>query len=324
VGEYFLPNTLTLSEAARKDGRSIPAGASERGILYRPVLLAQAQMRILNRKYNLDHEAKRTVLLHEPDERGMVRWDDYETGPINDRELERGPVGNGRFVSIDPPLSESKPMRSFETDFVDWVYRNTEIEVKANETLKVYAGPVTNADDFTAACAKAAEIEMEAEIKKVAKSYDANIDHLEDKLEREERELEEDKAEHSQRKQQEAVSHAETLFSLFSKRKRSLSSSMTKRRMTAKAKADIEESEDEIEDLTKEIEAMEQEAEEALQEVKEKWEAIAAETTTLPVTPYKKDISIELFGVAWLPYLLVESDGRFLEFAGYAPPENKI
>ena len=89
--------------------------------------------------------------------------------------------------------------------------------------------------------------------------------------------------------------------------------------MTAKAKADIKESEEEIEDLTEEIEAMEQEAEEALQEVKEKWEAVAAETTTLPVTPYKKDISVELFGVAWLPYLLVESDGRFIEFVAFAP-----
>ena len=98
---------------------------------------------------------------------------------------------------------------------------------------------------------------------------------------------------------------------------------MTKRRMTAKAKADIEESEEEIEELTEDIVAMEQEAEEALQEVKAKWEAIAAETTTLPVTPYKKDISVDLFGVAWLPYLLVESDGRFLEFTGYAPPENE-
>ena len=187
VGEYFLPNTLTLSEAARKDGRSIPADAQEHGILYRPILLAQAQLRILNRKYSLDHEDKRTALIQEPDERGMVRWDDYEIDPIDSRELDRGPVRNGRFVSIDPPLSESKLIRSFETDFVDWVYRNTEVKVKANESLKVFGGPDISDDDFADACMKAAEAKMEVEIKKVAKSYDTKIDRLEDKLEREER-----------------------------------------------------------------------------------------------------------------------------------------
>jgi hypothetical protein len=309
-----------LSEAAQKDGRSIPANAQEHCILYRPLLVAQAQYRILNRKYDLNNDGSRTALIYEPDDRGMVRWEDYEIGRIENSALERGPVGNGRFASLDPPLSDSRPVKGFESDFVDWVYRTTEIQVTANEALAVYGGPNMSPDDFADACKEAAEKEMEAEIKKVAAGYDKKIDALEDKLSREERELEDDKAEYSQRKQQEVVSHAETLFSLFSKRRRSLSSSMSKRRMTAKAKADIEESEEEIEDLTKEIEAMEEEAEEALQEVKAKWEAITAETTTIPVTPYKKDISVDLFGVAWLPYLVVEVDGRFLELPGYPAP----
>lgn len=321
VGEYFLPNSLTLSEAVRVDGRTLPTDAKERGILYRAVLLAQCQYRILNRKYDLNYDGKRSSLVFEPDERGMIRWEGFEIGPIENRELDRGPLPNGRFVSLEPPLSEGRPMGSFESDFVDWVYRTTEIEVKANEQIKVYAGPGTSDDDFAKMCTEAAEWEMEAEIKKVAESYDKKIEALEDKLEREERELEEDKAEHSQRKQQEIVSHAETLFSLFSKRRRSLSSSMSKRRMTAKAKADIEESEAEIEDLAEDIEAMEKEAEEALQAIKTKWEAIAADTTTIPVTPYKKDISIEFFGIAWMPYLLVEGDGRLLEFPGYVAPK---
>lgn len=318
VGEYFLTNTLTLSEAARVDGRSLPSEVKERAILYRPVLLAQAQYRILNRKYDLNFDGRRAALLPEPDERGLIRWEGYEIRPIDSRELDRGPVPDGRFVSLDPPLSESRPVKRFESDFVDWLYHNTEIEVKANEELEVYGGPEMSEEEFEVACRKAAEVAMEAESEKVADSYDKKLDRLEDKLDREERELEDDKAEYSQRKQQEVVSHAETLFSLFSKRRRSLSSSMSKRRMTAKAKADVEESEEEIEELTKEIEEMEAEAEAALLEVKTKWEEIAAETTTIPVTPYKKDISVELFGVAWLPYLVVEEDGRFLEFAGYA------
>lgn len=39
--------------------------------------------------------------------------------------------------------------------------------------------------------------------------------------------------------------------------------------------------------------------------------------TQISVNPLKKDILVELFGVAWLPYHVVEAGGRTEELAGY-------
>ncbi|VAW32140.1 hypothetical protein MNBD_CHLOROFLEXI01-4200, partial [hydrothermal vent metagenome] len=180
-----------------------------------------------------------------------------------------------------------------------------------------YGGPNISEKEFAKQCAAAAQEKSDAESKKVAAQYEKKIDSIEAKLKREERELEEDEAEYTQRKREEAVTAAETLFSLFSKRRRSISSSMTKRRMTAKAKADIEESEDQIEDFQEDIEELEQEAEEALTEIKEKWEAIAQETSIIPVTPTKSSINLSLFGVAWLPQHMVQVDEDVLLLAGF-------
>ena len=318
VQEYILPVKLTPEEGAQVDGRSLPLDAERVGTLYRPVLLAQAEIRVINRKYGLNLDLQRTAVIPEPDDRGMVRWEDFLTGPVDDREFERMGVGDGRYADLLEPFVDAKIMRALKNDFTDWVYRGTEIEVKANETLKVYAGPDVSEADFATMCQKAAEEKMAVEAKKAAAAYDKKIDRIEDKLKREERELEEDKAEYSQRSQEEMMSHAETLFSLFSRRRKSLSSSMRKRRMTAKAKADIKESEEAIEEYKEEIAALEEEAEEALQEVKEKWEEIAADVTTIPVTPYKKDIDVTLFGLAWLPYHLVQMDNNIREVPAFA------
>ena len=131
----------------------------------------------------------------------------------------------------------------------------------------------------------------------------------------------EDEADYKQRKMQEAATHAETLFSLFSKRRRSVSSSMSKRRMTAKAREDVEESEEEIERLKQDMDELEAEMKEALDELEAKWAEIAADITEISVTPYKKDVNVELFGVAWMPYHLVEEGGQLTEIVGFKPED---
>ncbi|MDT8307262.1 MAG: DUF87 domain-containing protein, partial [Anaerolineae bacterium] len=92
TAEYFLPHNLTLSQAERAAGERLPIDSQPLGLLYRPVLLAQAEVRYLNRKYNLDYSMKQTAVVPEPDRRGMVRWRDHTTGGIDVRSLESQPA----------------------------------------------------------------------------------------------------------------------------------------------------------------------------------------------------------------------------------------
>jgi superfamily I DNA and/or RNA helicase len=112
--------------------------------------------------------------------------------------------------------------------------------------------------------------------------------------------------------------HAETVLSLFGRRKKSLSRSLSKRRMTEKAEADVKESLQAIEEFEGQIKELQAEQNEALDEVKERWEEIVSQVTEIQVTPYKKDILVEVFGVAWFPYYVVEIDGEILELEGFS------
>lgn len=319
VAEYFLPNNLTLTQAFKVAGRTYPQGAVSLGLLYRPALLAQASIRFLNRKYNLDTELQRSALVGEPDRRGVVRWEDYLVSEIDPASLDRSADPQARFATLEAPLSEAKIINSLQSDFQDWAYRKTEVTVRANESLKVYAGPEVARADFIKMCSEAARQGRQAEVDKVVDAIDQKIKRLEDRLRREERELDEDQSELSQRKMEELGTHAENIFGLFSKRRssRRLSSSLSKRRMTSKAKADVEESLDAIEDMKKEIAALEKEKATALEDLNDKWRQIVEEVTDIVVTPYKKDILVDLFGVAWVPYHVVQLGQETVELPGY-------
>jgi hypothetical protein len=88
--------------------------------------------------------------------------------------------------------------------------------------------------------------------------------------------------------------------------------------MTSKAKADVEESLDMIDQYKEEIEELEEERLEALEDVEEKWQDILEETTEIQVTPFKKDILVEIFGVGWFPYYRFDDGGREVELGAFS------
>jgi len=318
INEYFLPNNLTLSEAIKTDIRSLPAGVKPMGLIYRPVLLAQAEIRFLQRKYNLDLEQVETSLVLEPDRRGTARWGDWLTSNIDPRILDRNPAPEAMFDSLEAPLNNDKLLRALKTDFTDWVYHSVEIQVRANKKLGVYAGPEVSQADFRRACVDAARSQLDAEIQKLDIQYDKKLDTIEDRLHREERELRRDESDLSQRRMEEYGTHAENVLGMFSKRRRRLSTSLSKRRMTEQAKSRVEESEDSIEDFKEQINELEREFDQAVDDVKSKWADIADDMEQITISPFKKDILVDLFGVAWLPYHIIESKGRTLELPGYS------
>lgn len=319
IAEYFLPNNLTLNEAYKAAGQTPPAKVTGQSILYKPVLLAQADVRYLQRKYNLDYEAKTSALVLAPDRRGVVRWEQFINNPIEPSSIENYPVPNARFEILEGALSNSKILNALEKDFADFVYRNSEIKVLSNKELKMFAGPPTSKGDFRKSLSEEAKEARDGEIKKLETKYKTKIKAVQKKLNREKRELSEDEQEFSQRKMEELGTHAENILGLFTggRSRRKISTSLSKRRMTSKAKADVEESVDAIAEMEKELLDLGMEIETAVDEIEDKWESIATEIEEIPITPYKKDILMDMFGVAWMPYHVIKDGKNTIEMPGF-------
>ena len=319
VPEYFLPNNLTLVEAFQAAGQPVSQQALGQGLLYKPVVLVQADIRYFQRKYNLDHEEKRAALVTDPDPRGMVRWEDHLIHPVDYDAIGRTPPPGGRYMLLEPPFTDSRAIKAMEGDFVDWAYRRSSVTVYANEVLKMYAGPETTEGAFRKQASAEARKSFESEVAGARGKFGQIFESLRKKLSHEQRELEEDRDEHAQRKLEELSTHFENLFGGRAYGRRRVSSSLTKRRLTQKAKADVEESEDMIAEIERDIDRLSAEMEEAIDALEEKWARAALEIDQITVNPYKKDILVEIFGVAWMPFHLVEVEKQLLELPGFSP-----
>ncbi len=319
INEFFIPNNLAFSQAIT-DAR-IPATAKidQGGFIYRPALFAQAEVTYLARKYNL--ELTRQVASLPQEARGrLVSWDDFAWQAYRREDVMSSPLAGARYTAIPEWLSDARLINSLHSDFVDWVVRNGTLRVRANEALKVFAGPEATTAEFREMCSKAARDAMQAELSKLESTYKKKMETLQAKVKRQTMEVDSQEDELNQRRIEEVGKGAEFLFSMLGGRKRSLSSNLSKRRMTTAAKADLKQEQAELEILEKQLAEMENEQKAALEEVNERWARLVDQEVEVPVTPYRKDVYVDFYGIAWLPYYVVSADGQNREIPAFQQP----
>ena len=318
IREYFLPQNYSLPEAFSAAQKTMPAEVMIDGVIYRPTLLASAEVHILDRKHGVDSELTRVTLVKSPEKRGAVRWEDYPLNPSVLDSIDTSPVPSARFSSIDAPLNDVKLMTALQKDFTDWVFRNASVKARANQALKVFAGPDISLAEFMKACAEAARQARDAEIEKKTATFDRQLKTLEDKLAREERELQIDQTDLEHRKWEERGNLAELGASLVGiGRKKSLTSQLSKNRLTNKAKAEVDESQDAIEQYKQQIADLEKRREETIAEINDRWGRVVNEITEVTIAPKKTDVFVKLFGVAWMPYYVIKAGTDTIELPAF-------
>jgi phage host-nuclease inhibitor protein Gam len=313
--EFFMPVTWSLSAAITKSGRDIPVSAESQGVIYRPGLLSSVVVSYLQQKYNLDTQRMVACIVQDADNRGLVRWDKYLIDPALMENLERDPQPESRFLPLEPPLNDKSSLSSLEKDFVDWVYQTQRLEIFHHEPTDTYSSPGVSKEDFLDDLEDTIEDALDDEVEEIKAKYESKIKSIQKKITSEQRELDQDEAELKQRKMEELATHAENILGFISgsRSKRRVSTSMTKRRMTSRAKSDVEESLEMIEDLQKELTELAEEMNEEIEELENNWADQDENVKVIPISPYKKNIHPDRYGIVWIPYYLLRDGEDVLE-----------
>jgi hypothetical protein len=87
--------------------------------------------------------------------------------------------------------------------------------------------------------------------------------------------------------------------------------------MSEQTKANVDANKKLAADLQKDMAALQAEKAQALQEVNSRWSQVAAQTSEITIVPKKTDIFLDYFGLAWLPYYVVQDGGQTVEIPAY-------
>jgi len=143
-------------------------------------------------------------------------------------------------LSLPGWLADGRRVAALQKDFLDWVYRTGTLRLRSNVTLKVFGGPQLSTADFRAQCSQAAQAGFQAEAARIKTDYDQRLTALRQKITHQEAQEKQQQDEVNQRRNEELGAGGEFVLGLFGGRKRSLSTSLTKRRLAEQAKDDLE------------------------------------------------------------------------------------
>ena len=115
--------------------------------------------------------------------------------------------------------------------------------------------------------------------------------------------MELDQADLTGRKREETVGVAESVFNFLTGRRQSyvVTYASRRRRLTEKAKSEVQESEDTIADLEDMLEQLRGALETEVAEISQRWAAVLDSAQQITLKARKSDITVDAFGLAWVP-----------------------
>jgi len=303
IQQYFLPVNISLEWAIRRmeEERGATIVYQDKQLVYGPVLLGLASMYFTHTKSGLSQKQTvgRIIYLREE---GAVDWGEGEV-TVQREELSAKPAQEALFADLPQSLSDGRRLKNLEEEFISYLYRNVSLNLLHNPELELYSTLEETAKEFQRRCRVEASKRRDVEVEKIKKKYKKKLDQLENKKRREERELTQDEVEYQARKREEMLSAGESVLGFLTGRRsrRAISIASRKRRLTRQAQADVGESLEAIEDLEAQIQDLREDLEEEMAKVTERWAEAIDVVEKVGVRAKKSDISIEAFGLAWLP-----------------------
>jgi hypothetical protein len=305
IPQYFLLVDTPLQRAVRQEEqqRRMMLKSKSAQQVYQPAVLAWATVHFHDARRKVDHSEQHAYLLPAPDNLAWVDWRVSKV-TLDQGDMVDMPPGDALYADAPPSLGDAKDWRALQKDFRNFLYREARLPLYYSRPLRLYSEVGESQGRFVQRCQEQAAASRREQEDKINSKFERRLERLQDRLQREERELHADRVEYDGRKREETLSLGESVLGLFTGRRRSraFSEASRRRRLTSQSRADVEESEEVIKQLEQQIEELRQEWSEALDELAQEAKEKSRQIEEVQIKPRKSDIDLTVFGVAWVPY----------------------
>ena len=315
--EYFLPRQTSYYRALQRGNSPVSTNQAERlGLVYLPRVLLQAHVLYTDRKGSYSKRLRYAALISDPVKHPNPRFEKFTIAPFDPDNLETEPEDDVLYGEIDPIMQSVRKIKPLSTKYKNYIYREAVMPLYRNTPLKLTSQPDESEQEFLDRCHQAGDDREDAEIVKVQARFDKQLERLKTKLRREQRDLDEDEDTLNALKMETMVNYGKAIANIAGgffggrRRRSGLSTALTKRRQQKNARADVRESIEEIAVLREQLDELTRKHELQMIDIDKQWSETAAGIEIIKVSPLKKNIAIEVFGVAWQPHWIVRVKSR--------------
>jgi hypothetical protein len=279
-------------------------------VVYLPAILRSAEMTFSDAPKDV-FVMRRLSLLSKLSE-DMITLDaaNASRSRLDASALSRGPMpGPVSFAAVPPFALKASTYTAARDQAVDWLFTNESIDLWYNEKYKVYSKPGEPEGDFRVRLSHRAKEERDQEIEALRLKYQAKYQSLETAANKAQAAIDREAAQARSAKINTAVSIGQTILgALFGRKalsRTTLNKTSTAARSATRAfeqSGDVGRAEDRLAEIESQMVELKNEMDRAMSEIRLTADPDRLVLTKNPIRALKKNITINAFGLAWLPY----------------------
>jgi hypothetical protein len=303
VPEYFVP----VQEGKKDGGR----------LLYEPMLLCIGTIYYADAAAGAAAREQIGLLADIPETSALADWEKAERVALSDSSLEKFPDDSDASYRDLPKNASAKgnyPL--WGKSFHEWLYRNMSVTLMKSPSLGEVSRPGESERDFRIRLQTAAREKRDVLIDRLSRKYTEKIAALEERIRRAEQAVDREKEQAQQQKLQTALSLGTTIFDAMLSRRKGSRSTLGRASTTAgragrilKETKDVERAEENVDELRKGLAALHALLAEETEAAQKSADPLTETLEQLAIKPKKKDISVALAALVWVPYQETDKGG---------------
>ena len=276
------------------------------GTQFEAAAIARAKVRFDDEKAGLVEDTEWECVLYplamQPDasQNSAVDYDD--------RDLVTEAPAGATFAIPEGAIDSKAYWNDIERGLVDNLVRTQSLNVSVNKALKLYSRSGESPEDFVARCKKSASDASDTEAAALRGKYEDKAKKLQDQLDLSQQRLEAAKSAEHTRAASAILSTAGSILGSFLGGRSNAGSifgkvvsgaGRTAGAATSKQRADVVATK--VSQLTNDLQSIEDELTTELSDISSRWDGVAAQIDTVPVSLEKTDVSVVQLVLAWIP-----------------------
>jgi hypothetical protein len=281
-------------------------GAGER-LVYHPRIVGAARVAWLSTPHGVD--LRRNLLLAAEPAGAHVEWPEAEALGLDATALQQEAEPDAAFAACPDGLSATG-LRQWQDQFRAWLRTDMPVTLYRSARLKATSAPDEDEGTFRARLQQLAREQRDLKAAQLRRKYEARLATLAERRRRASQAVEREQQQASSAKVDAAMGFGTAVLGALFGRK-ALSSTtlgragqaMRKAGNVQKQAADVARASEGVAAVEAEIARLEAEAQAEVDALDSGYDALAEPLEAIAVRPRASDVTLQFFGVGWLPYI---------------------
>ena len=285
----------------------LAASGAGHGVVYYPGLFGSMDVHYFNARHKVD--TTETLALAAPLEEGPVVLDWDRAVEFDSQNLEVKPLSDAEYADFPTAAQKVSNYRKWNKDLLRWVRQNRPMLLLRSKNFGMTSQLGESEGEFRLRLAQVMREKRDLEVEKLRKKYDKRFAALKDRLMRAEQAIAREDEQAKASKMQTAISFGTAILGAFLGRK-AVSATSASRVGTAmrsasrvqKEKMDVARARERAEAVSRQLSELDESLQEDIDNITFSMDADAEELEEISVKPKSTDITLEIFGLAWMPF----------------------